>query len=351
MRKPTLKVWQKPMWLVLAAAMMVGAGRAGATGLSFNKFVVFGDSLTDVGNLSHADDGLLPGPLSNYTTGMFTDGATTTPSTTIVGNYAYQLNNALGFTTLLPSATGGTDYAYGGAVTGQSLTYSGITVPGIDTQVNSYVDSGPANPADNLYLLWGGGNDILNAAEATGATASSIDQAATSAATNMVDNIKALYQSGARDFIWLNLPNLALTPEGSGLPTAAYLAPAVDDFNSSFNQYVAQLMSTSYPGLKLDAVDVNTLFNKIITNPTSYGLSNVTAEAQGQRGVNPDKYLFWDGIHPTTAADQLLVEQTAPGIMATFGGSPAPEPSSWLLLLVGVGFWRLMPRGIPSRRR
>ncbi len=350
MRKLTLKVWQNVILLAVAAAVMAGAGRAVATGLNFNKFVVFGDSLTDVGNLSHADGGLLPGALTNYTTGMFTDGAATTPSTTIVGNYAYQLNNALGFTPLLPSATGGTDYAYGGSVTGQTLTYSGITVPGINTQVSTYVGSGPTNPADNLYLLWGGGNDILNAAEATGAAASSIDLAATNAANNMFDNIKTLYQNGARDFIWLNLPNLALTPEGRGLATAADLAPAVDDFNSSFNQYVAQLVSGSYPGLKLDSVDINSLFNNLITNPTSYGLSNISAEAQGQQGANPDTYLFWDGIHPTTAADQLLVGQTEPGIMATFGGSPAPEPSSWLLLLMGVGLWRLMPRVIPSRR-
>ncbi len=321
--------------MMLLAAGVIAMGPTTASAAQFNHFVIFGDSLTDVGNLAHADGGLLPGAFSNYTTGMFTDGPNTTPSTNIIGNYAYQLNNALGFSTLAPSTTGGTDYSYGGAITGGSQTLDSVNIPGMQAQVDSFINSQPTNPANNLYLLWGGANDILDAAEATGATPTSIDGAATTAANNVYGEISTLYQNGARDFIWLNLPNLALTPEGAGLSTAADLPTAVGDFNSSFNQYVSAIDAGTFPGMKLDAVDVSSLFNQLVSDPSTYGFSNVTSPAQGQAGVNPDDYLFWDGLHPTTAADQFLVSQTLSGIQTTFG-IPTPEPAGLWLLAAGV---------------
>ncbi len=321
--------------VMLLAAGVIFMQPTTASASQFNLFVVFGDSLTDVGNLAHADGGLLPGAITNYTTGMFTDGPTTSPSTNIIGNYAYQLNNALGFSMLAPSSTGGTDYSYGGATTGGPQSLEGVNIPGMQAQVNSFINSNPTNPANNLYLLWGGANDILDAAEATGATASSIDVAATTAATNVYGEISMLYQNGARDFIWLNLPNLELTPEGAGLSTAADLPTAVSDFNSSFNYDVSTIEAGTFPGMKLDAVDVSSLFNQLVADPAAYGFTNVTSSAQGQTGVNPNDYLFWDGLHPTTAADQFLVSQTLSGIQTTFS-IPTPEPAGLWLLASGV---------------
>ncbi len=315
----------------------------------FNNMVVFGDSLSDVGNIAFQDGGTYPGTSHNYAPGMFTDGPATTPSTAIIGNYAYQLDNALGFATLTASGSGGTDYAYGGAVTGPSSVYAGVTVMGMNEQVTTFVNSKPSAPADNLYMFWGGANDILNAAQATGATASSIDTAATAAAANIDSQITTLYQNGARDFIWLNLPNLALTPEGSGLPTAADLTSAVDEFNSSVTQDVAAIEGGTLPGAKVDVVDDSSVFTELVASPSKYGFTNVTSGAQGLTNVNPDTYLFWDNLHPTTAADAFLVGQTKPGIASFFSiGTATPEPSSWLFLLVGGIAVGLLAR---SRRR
>ena len=48
------------------------------------NIVVFGDSLSDTGNVAHVTNATLgvryPGPLFNYTDGRFTDGLDTTPS-------------------------------------------------------------------------------------------------------------------------------------------------------------------------------------------------------------------------------------------------------------------------------
>jgi phospholipase/lecithinase/hemolysin len=42
---------------------------------------------------------------------------------------------------------------------------------------------------------------------------------------------------------------------------------------------------------------------------------------------NPNQYLFWDDLHPTTAADQILAAQFANAV---------PEPSTLLMLGTGI---------------
>jgi phospholipase/lecithinase/hemolysin len=54
----------------------------------------------------------------------------------------------------------------------------------------------------------------------------------------------------------------------------------------------------------------------IVADPTAFGLTNATT-ACITPGVppfactNPDEYLFWDGIHPTTAAHAIIAQEAA----------------------------------------
>src|SRR2546423_1524785 len=89
----------------------------------FSQIVVFGDSLSDDGNVRHVmeDDYLVsyPGGDFNYSDGRFTNSSDTDPSSDL---YAGTWHEQLARTFLgLPSATnsldGGFDYAFGGATT------------------------------------------------------------------------------------------------------------------------------------------------------------------------------------------------------------------------------------------
>jgi phospholipase/lecithinase/hemolysin len=56
-----------------------------------------------------------------------------------------------------------------------------------------------------------------------------------------------------------------------------------------------------------------------VTDPCLVGLMSCS---------NPNQYLFWDDLHPTTAADQLLAAQ--------FERAVTPEPSTLLMLGTGI---------------
>src|SRR5215210_5707714 len=76
-----------------------------AVGGPFSNLVVFGDSLSDIGNIAQAPFINTPGPY--YWSGRFSNGPV----------YAETLATGLGLPALVNSASGGNDFAFGGAQT------------------------------------------------------------------------------------------------------------------------------------------------------------------------------------------------------------------------------------------
>ena len=96
----------------------------------FTNLVVFGDSLSDVGNVDSSPFVDIPGPY--YWNGRFSNGPV----------YAETLATGLGLPALTRStASGGTDYAYGGAKTTGTSFPTSLVVKDIDEQVDQYVTS------------------------------------------------------------------------------------------------------------------------------------------------------------------------------------------------------------------
>ena len=273
---------------------------------TFSGLVVFGDSLSDTGNVAHdaqAKYGVrYPSEFFNYTDGRFTDGALTQPAArAYFGVWAEQLAAVLGLPRPTPSSTGGMDYAYGDATTEDGTTQVSLGAYSLDIhnmglQVSDYLARSTPPDPNALHLVWGGGNDFFRN--------SSPDNIPVVAA-RVTALVERLARAGAVNILVPDLP-----PLGS-LPAYAGQTAIIAALNAGSAQYrtvlyadldslQTRLAAAGVP-LHLYRLDVYNLYLDAARNPGTYGLINVTDSAQGNTAVNPDQYLFWDGLHPTTA--------------------------------------------------
>ncbi len=169
-------------------------------------------------------------------------------------------------------------------------------------------------PADALYVVWIGGNDIDDALSALSTDGSGAASAAIleSALTSVAGNVQALWAAGARHFLILNVPDLALTPavRAAG-PAAAYYGSWL---TGSFDAGLAQLVGAlrALPGASFDELDVDARLQQLVDRPQDYGFTNVVDPCLAFGTVvhpvcaQPSAYLFWDGMHPTVAGHRAI---------------------------------------------
>jgi thermolabile hemolysin len=263
---------------VLFPVILLTSSIAAAFDLSqVHNLVVFGDSLSDNGN-TYAAVGL---PKPPYYKGRWTNGY----------NWVDYFTRIAG----LPPATaylknGGTNFAVGGS-----------TSELLGAQIVAYLATvgGNANPKD-LFVIWIGSNDFLDGIQPD------ITTGAISA------EITALSLAGAQQFLVINVPDISLTPDIIAMGTAQVQAAkqfvaTVDSQLQTVVPYLASLY-----GVKIDLIDVNPLFTELVSDPSSFGFKNSTGEAYnpntGKEVKDPNKYVFWDGFHPTTLVHKIAAE-------------------------------------------
>lgn len=299
--------------VVVLCAMLLSCAPLMAQQHGYHSIVVFGDSLSDVGNfadLTQAKFGVrVPGPIADYTDGRFTDGIDTIPYTRkYEGVWVEQLAGMLPTRPgIRASLDGGKDYAYGDARTdvGTSVVHFGpgnvysVTVSNIGKQVSDYLATHPKINADTLFVLWGGADDVLSATNAGEVVDAAVDQ---------VENVNRLIEAGARRILVLNLPPLGAIPRLNGIPAAAL---AENQATVLFNDTLAAgleilRLGHAWRHVSLREMNVFSLVQHVIASPSTFGLMNVTGMSQGLLTANPDQYLFWDDLHPTTAGHHIV---------------------------------------------
>ena len=336
------------MRTVLLATILTVLVAAGAHAALFSDFVIFGDSLSDNGNAYIGTGGLPPAPVPPaYTLGRFTDGSSTIPAGTPGGIWHEVLAGLLGEPVAEPFLPpfNGTNYAVGGAqvLTNTSVTVpttptpTVVTIPSLTTQVGLYLTSVNDHPDPNaLYIFWGGANDLYTAAETPGETPAEITATESAMATALYSDIAGLAALGARDFLWLNLPQLASTPRGmADIANAPSLATAFTNASAQFQTDVAtdSALLNLLPAVQVVPVDIYSLYQNILNDPAAYGYTNVTGYAQGNPSANPDQYVFWDfDSHATTTGHKLIAEVADAAIVSTF----TPEPATWAIAGAGL---------------
>jgi phospholipase/lecithinase/hemolysin len=162
-------------------------------------------------------------------------------------------------------------------------------------------------PADALYVVEMGGNDVRDALALGG------DPAVIGAAiASIAQHIQILYGAGARKFLVWNVPNIALTPAVRAVAAASPGVPvlaAAEQLSLGFKVNLDAALSglAALPDIQIVRFDAFTEITGIVAQPAKFGLRDVTT-ACIQPNVppfqcrQPDRHLFWDGIHPTRAA-------------------------------------------------
>ena len=251
----------------LLAILMVASNSGGAQAQpTFDHLVIFGDSLSDMGNA-----------------GRFSNGAV----------WVEQLAKMLKLP-LSASERGGQNFAVGGAKIEEGPQ-------SLRAQVEEFLKQ-PRPSGRTLYVVWGGGNDVL-AAIGEPEALSKVNAAAAS-----LNSIAAeLIAHGALDLLVPNLPDVSITPEvqAHGTKAIAEGRSLSLDFNKAVEQGLNDLVQSS-TSFRLYRLDVAALAERVRNDPVNYGFSNISTPCRAS--AECEKYLFWDEVHPTTEAHAHLAE-------------------------------------------
>jgi phospholipase/lecithinase/hemolysin len=328
MRARSAYAKQFPALLVASSFLIFSAVcRAGP----FDALYAFGDSGTDTGNVYDSTGGAVPAS-PPYHDGRYSNG----------GNWLDTLAIDLGGLKDTASLSGGTNYAYGGAVTGPGTSIS-PTVPTLVQQAGMFTASlggGAADP-NALYVIWGGGNDVRDGGNPS--------RSMSGAVANTSSVITQLANDGAKNFLVMNLPNLGLAPQAiaEGSATQTEWNSLSQSFDSGLAGTVPGLESLD-GGIKITLVDMYDFLNDIISDPSAYGFTDVTdacytGQTDGVGGsvcADPSQYLFWDKIHPSAAADVLIGNYAYSQLDLV----SVPEPGVFWLTISGLGGLALVRR-------
>lgn len=256
-----------------------------AAAQAWDRIVVFGDSLSDTGNVFNATFGIAPSS-SQYFNGRFSNGPL----------WVERLADSLGVARPTPSRTGGTNYAHGGTTTatGNTFFFPFFNFPNAGSQVSQFLSSNTPR-ADDLFVLWAGANDFFG-----GQT--NVD----TPVNNLAARITSLASAGVTNIVVPNLPRLGETPRYNTTANRATFNARSIDFNNALTARLDSLRSSL--NLNIFEIDIETSFDQILQSPASFGFANATAAAldNGATLSNPGSFVFWDDEHPTAPAHALI---------------------------------------------
>ena len=284
--------------LLAALALLVQLGAARA-----QELVVFGDSLSDIGNLASVQ-GPFPPPF--YLNSRVSNGPV-----------AVEVAAGLLGTELAPSLhllglAGGTNYAVAGAQAGRNEPID------LANQIGAFLlANGGTAPAENIYIVLIGGNDVRAARDTSGIESIRIIRNAINAIELQLNTLIA---AGATAIMVVGAPDIGLIPESLELvlePDGKRIQKRASLLTRLFNRRLSRVIDSveSATGVDLVELDLTQFFENIVTDAAARQFSNTTEPCLDTRtfefnedcgfGVNFDQFVFFDQIHPSARAHEI----------------------------------------------
>lgn len=199
-----------------------------------NRLVIFGDSMSDWGNLKNW---VRLFPREPYFAGRFSDGPVWVDYFGKIAEVAIQ-NFAVGGA---PTKLSDTGIKFGSLSEDIKRGGRELLTGSVETEISRYYDLSLDqvslnNDQNTMFFIWAGGNDYLYRLDNPYEANVFLDQPfepqlgymnfVQTVTSNLISSMERLYQLGARHFMVANLPNLGLLPKMAN--NSAYYAPGLE---------------------------------------------------------------------------------------------------------------------------
>lgn len=292
----------RAFWFV---SMLLISALASATPL--RNIVVFGDSLSDNGNLYAYTKHQIP-QSPPYFDGRFSNGPVWVERLANL-YYGDNANEHL------------LDFAFGGA--GISANRHEDILFTLERELDAYLVAHQGESLnDSLFVVWIGANNYLGVPQDPDKVVEMVNQ-------GIQHGLVRLAKAGATHILVMNLPDLGNTPMAHDLQLEKELSYYGNEHNKKLAS-VVQRMQLQFPNTQWISYDTNDMFNKIISNPAQYGFKNthdscynLTVSKPSNKSlltmaaskvklraatVGCEGYLFFDSVHPTMATHDFMAE-------------------------------------------
>ena len=272
---------------------------ASACGAGIDSVVAFGDSLSDTHNLYNASRWRIPDSTSWFA-GRFTNGR----------NWVEYLASDLHVPLY--------DWAVGGVGVADRRVLPWADIPGALSQSLQWRretrDAPSYDPGRTLFTVLVGGNDLIF-----------FNTPVKQILAKEQEILQVLITGGARNILVLNLPDVSRAPIYRLKPGASAVAVKVKLVNDGLATMIASMQRQYGAELNIQLFDTNALFTRLFNDPGAYGIQNSTescleidrtglsifmeSHAPRPECKNPDTFVFWDTLHPTTRIHRILADQ------------------------------------------
>lgn len=291
------------MNLLIMVFFLLFSSLSSATTLK--NIVVFGDSLSDNGNLYEFTQHQIP--LAPYYEGRFSNGLVWVEQ---LAEMYYPKHAVLHLK----------DFAFGGA--GVADVELPDMLRTLSEEVDEYLltNKNVANPR-SLFVLWIGANNYFEVPK-------EIEEKVSLVMAGINKDMERLVQKGAKHILLMNLPDLGKIPSSKMFDVVKELSC----FSRRHNEELAKLVDSlraRHPEVHWMVYDAKKAFDEVMQSPKEYGFSNITDACYN---FNVDKsahlniftqngylayeedpscegYLFFDIVHSTVRAHQILASQ------------------------------------------
>ncbi|VEP12346.1 Phospholipase/lecithinase/hemolysin (fragment) [Hyella patelloides LEGE 07179] len=306
---------------------------------NFDQLYVFGDSISDTGNLYNLTGGGHPSDADFNGSKRFSNGDIW------VDHFADELDITIDPFTENTGINDSLNFAIGGANSDRSH-FSNWHLPpelqrfGLEEQIDAFEDlannqSSQETFDDDLFSISIGANDYYSLIGQDDPNTRKVEtnfpknwvgkreKVIEVVDTNIKDAIDEIIDAGGKNIVLFNLPDLNETPLGDSLgrQNQGHLKSLTNMHNRSLSRLVKRTERAN-PDVNIIEVDLNEFVDDIMDNPNEFGFTNVTDNFSGGdiyhgKGFgmaeepsvgNADEYFFWDSAHVTTKVHSLMAD-------------------------------------------